>query len=132
MVTINQELYSSKNHKQLFRNRTTGKIFIAKSTAALASEKTLLAELLQKKQEFSREMAGLQSPFYCIFKIYRKNRRRFDYINIVQELMDCMTKVGIICDDNADVLIPAFEPYEIDSKNPRVDIKFAPIDKYTK
>ena len=58
--------------------------------------------------------------------IYRKTRRRFDYINIVQNLLDCMVKVGILPDDDSNHVIPAFEPYGVDKENPRVEISIRP------
>lgn len=124
MITIYQELISSKNSKNIFRNRKTGQMFVAKNQRAQQSEKDLLGEIISKKDFFLEEIKGLEKPYYCLFKIYRKTHRRFDYVNIIQLLSDCMTQAGIWEDDCADIMIPCFEPYEVDKNNPRVEISF--------
>ena len=124
MITIYQELISSKNSKNLFRNRKTGKLFVAKNIRAQNSQKSLLDEITSKRDSFLQEMADIEKPYYCLFKIYRKTHRRFDYVNIIQLLSDCMTIAGIWEDDCADVVIPCFAPYEVDKNNPRVEISF--------
>lgn len=67
-------------------------------------------------------MKNASKPLKISFKIYRKTHRRFDYINIIQGLCDEMVRAGWLEDDDADNLIPVFEPYEVDKNNPRVEI----------
>lgn len=118
-ITVPFELYSSKNSKRILFNRTTGRSFVAKSKQAEQNEKDLIQVLTLYRQTFLNMIKGKEKPYRIHFKIYRQTRRRFDYVNIVQGLLDAMTKAGLIEDDNADVLIPVFEPYEVDPKNPR-------------
>lgn len=126
MITIFGTLYSSKNSKQIFRNRKTGKSFIAKSNSSMKSEDGLL---LQLKSNISRWRGMVMmkaingGPLRVQFKIYRKTMQRFDYVNIIQSLSDQMVKAGYLPDDSADYFIPVFEPYEIDKHNPRTEIK---------
>lgn len=54
--------------------------------------------------------------------ILNSTRRRFDYVNIVQGLLDAMVAVGYVEDDSAEYVIPVFEPYEIDHDNPRTEV----------
>lgn len=123
MIVVEGELYSSKNSRQILINRSTGRPFVSKSKVAMVNEKTLLSKLIPLRDEFLNMLKGMEKPYHISFKIYRQTKRRFDYINIVQNLCDCMVKAGLIEDDCADEIIPFFEPYEVDKNNPRVEIK---------
>ena len=59
-------------------------------------------------------------PIKLRIKIYRKTKREFDYNNIIQGLQDMLVEAGYLPDDSAKYLIPYFEPFEVDPKNPRV------------
>ena len=65
---------------------------------------------------------GYEKPLKVVFKIYRKTHRKFDYVNIIQGLQDLMVKCGWLPDDNADEIIPVFQPYDVDKNDPRVEI----------
>ena len=122
MITIQGELYSSKNSREIKFNRKTKKMFVGKSDVSYNNEKDLLQILPLYRQKFLSMLEGKEKPYRIGFKIYRKTKRRFDYINIVQNIFDCMVKSGWLEDDDANNVIPFFEPYEVDPKNPRVDI----------
>ena len=122
MITIEGELYSSKNSKQIVYNPATKRPVVVKSKVAKADEKALCYKLMAVKRDFLRELEGKAKPYQIEFKIYRQTHRRFDYINIIQNLCDCMVMSGLIEDDNADILIPIFKPYEVDKSRPRVEI----------
>lgn len=132
MIIIHRELYSSKNSKQIFFNRKTGKSFIAKSNVCLAQENALEQELILNRKKICQEIDSLPRPFYVAFKIYRKTKRRVDATNIVQQLLDCMVRVGILEDDNVNVMLPFFYPFQVDPKNPRVEISVEPLEKFIK
>lgn len=129
MITIEQELISSKNSKMIYKPKGMNRFIVGKNKKALESEKALIQELSLKKHLFEEELKNIKKPMYICFKIYRKTNRRFDYSNIIQLILDCMVKVGILEDDNAKVLIPAFYPYEVDSKRPRLEITFKNIEE---
>lgn len=129
MIIIEQQLISSKNSKEIYKPKETNRFIVGKNKRALESEKNLILELSLKKKQFQNELKGISFPTYILFKIYRKDRIRFDYVNIIQLLLDCMVKVGIFEDDNANFLIPAFYPYEIDKNRPRVEISFKNIEE---
>lgn len=127
MITIYGELYSSKNSKRIVKRGD--KPFLIASDAYLAHKKALQQQLVYMKYEWSIEKVGAVKPLKIEFKIYRKTKRRFDYVNIIQGLLDCMTDCRWIDDDNADEVIPVFLPYEVDPKNPRVEIKIQKNEK---
>ena len=122
MIELPIELYSSKNSKQVFKNKRTQKHFIGKSEKSIESQKDLLKILPLYRRQFCKMLKGKEKPYYISFKIYRKTKGRFDYVNIIQLLLDCMVKDNWLDDDNANEIIPVFEPYEVDNKNPRVII----------
>ena len=65
---------------------------------------------------------GKKYPLKVHLFIYRKTKRRFDYVNLVQNLFDCMQMAEWLPDDDADHLIPVFDGYSVDKGNPRVEI----------
>lgn len=119
-ITIYGELYSSKNSKRIVRfgNKTA----LIASKQYLASVKPIEQQLVLNRGKWLRMSEGYEKPLKIVFKVYRKTHRRFDYLNIFQGLCDMMVKCGWLEDDNADELIPIFEPYEVDKNNPRVEI----------
>jgi Holliday junction resolvase RusA-like endonuclease len=123
IFTIYGELYSSKNSRQIFLNKYTGRRYIAKSTVAKTDEIELCNKLLNIKQSFKTAARLKIKPLHIKFKIYRRTRCRFDYINIIQNLCDCMVKTGLLEDDNANELLPVFEPYSVDPLKPRVEME---------
>ena len=123
IFTIYGELYSSKNSRQIFLNKTTGRRYVVKSKVAQLDEVELCNKLKNIKTAFTTVLKYKFKPYNIKFKIYRQTHRRFDYINIIQNLCDCMVKVGLLDDDNANELLPIFEPYQVDPIKPRVEIE---------
>ena len=128
---IHGELYSSKNSRQTVPIRqSSGKVKLVplKSKVARKDERDLTFRLREEPfhSRISEEITEKGFPVVMTFMIYRKTKRRFDYINIVQNVLDCMVKVGILPDDDANHVIPAFEPYGVDKENPRVEISIRP------
>ena len=121
-IIIPIELYSSKNSRQIFRTGN-GRTIVAKSKGAKQNEIDLENILPFKRVEFLELLAGKLKPYRIQFKIYRKTARRFDYVNIVQNLLDAMVTCRWLEDDNADVMIPVFVPYQVDKYDPRVEIE---------
>lgn len=118
------ELYSTKNHKQIFVSKKTGKPFVATNITAQRNCKDIITFLSYNRQSFLAMLEGQEKPYRLHFKIYRKTRRRFDYINIIQGVCDCLVSTGCLEDDNANELLPIFEPYEVDKTNPRLELFF--------
>lgn len=119
-VTIYGELYSSKNSKRIVKFGDRPALIASKQY--MASVKPIEQQLVLNRDNWLREIYGLPKPLKIVFKVYRKTRRKFDYLNIFQGLCDLMVKCGWLEDDNADEIIPVFEPYDIDKNNPRVEI----------
>ena len=60
---------------------------------------------------------GKEKPYKIQFKLIRNSKRKFDYVNSVQILLDMMTEYGWIDDDNCDEVMPVFDYYEYDKNN---------------
>lgn len=121
-ITVAGELYSKKNSKDIFVNKKTGKYFIASNQKAREAEQDLVRQLEQLKELWHEYTDDLPRPLKICFKIYRKSERKFDYNNITQGLLDAMVKAGLLIDDNMKCVIPYYEPYSVDRKNPRTII----------
>ena len=119
-ITIYGELHSAKNGKDIIK--VNGRFMLISKKPVRDAEKELLIQLRQNQAEWEELKEYKRKPLYVVFTIYRKTKRRFDYINIVQQLCDCMVKVGWLEDDSADHIIPVFQPYKVDKDNPRVEI----------
>lgn len=125
MLTIPIELYSSKNSRRILRNRKTGKPFTKKSKKAEQNFTDLCWILSDKerKQAWAEMEEDKEYPYVVEIKIYRKTHRRFDFVNIIQNLADALVKNGYLPDDDANHFIPVFLPYEKDKANPRVELE---------
>jgi Holliday junction resolvase RusA-like endonuclease len=126
------ELYSSKNSRlPLIYKDPSGKTIkkVIKSPRARDHERHLM-QLFENNPafcaSFRTEAEGCGLPLKLHIKIYRRTRQRFDYTNICQNLFDCMVKSNLLSDDSADLLLPVFEPYEVDNETPRVEMKLLP------
>lgn len=120
MITIYGELYSSKNSKRIVK--FGNKMALIASKQYMASVKPIEQQLVLNKGKWLRMAEGYEKPLKVVFKIYRKTHRKFDYVNIIQGLQDLMVKCGWLPDDNADEIIPVFQPYDVDKNDPRVEI----------
>jgi hypothetical protein len=117
---------SSKNGR-----RWTGKYFVSsKATTKYRKETAIYFEKFRKG--FRKQLAKLELPVKVSFKFIRGSRHKFDYINPAQTTQDDMVKHHWIDDDNCDNIIPVFEPYEYDKKNPGVEIKLIKNGNKTK
>ena len=117
---------SSKNGR-----RWTGKYFIS-SKATMKYRKETKEYYKKYKKEFLNALKECEFPVKISFKFIRGTKHKFDYINPAQTVQDDMVKQGWLPDDDCSLLIPVFEPYEYDKKNPGVEIKLIKDGNKTK
>ena len=117
---------SSKNGR-----RWTGKYFIS-SKATMKYRKETKEYYKKYKKEFLNALKECEFPVKISFKFIRGTRHKFDYINPAQTVQDDMVKQGWLPDDDCSLLIPVFETYEYDKKNPGVEIKLIKNGNKTK
>ena len=72
---------------------------------------------------FVSESLTLATPLKVSFKFIRGSKHKFDYVNPLQTVLDLMVRYEWISDDNADIILPVFEPYKYSKDNPGVVIK---------
>lgn len=81
------------------------------------------------REDFLKQTSGKQLPLEIGFHFVRNSKRKFDFHNIVQVVLDLMTASDIIIDDSMDFTIPFPLKknglwYSYDKYNPGVYIKF--------
>lgn len=116
-IFIKGNVPSLKNSK-----RWTGKYLIS-SKRVLEYEKWHNIDYQHMAILFKPVLANLPKPYKISFKFIRGSKHKFDYINAAQLPLDLMVKNGILDDDNADEVIPIFEPYEYNKNDAGVLIK---------
>lgn len=112
MIFIKGNTPSSKNSK-----RWTGK-FLINSKVVMNWKKSVEYDFLKNKKAFKTMIEEKEKPYKIQFKFVRNSKRKFDYVNAVQVVLDMMTKYKWIDDDNADEIMPFFDYYIYDKKNP--------------
>lgn len=113
---------SSKNGR-----RWTGKYFISSKTV-MNYRKNTKPFFEQHASAFREEYDKYEKPVKIGFTFIRGSRHKFDYINPAQTVQDDMVKHGWIEDDNADCIIPVFERYTYNKKEPGVFIEIIEND----
>jgi hypothetical protein len=76
------------------------------------------------RNEYEKYESLSNLPMIVTFHFIRGTRHKFDYVNPLQTILDLMVTFKWIPDDNADIILPVFEPYKYDKENPGVFIKF--------
>lgn len=60
----------------------------------------------QLRSEFEKQIDGKELPLEIGFHFVRDSKRKFDFHNIIQIILDLMTAHDIIIDDNMDCVLP--------------------------
>ncbi len=121
MITIYGELYSSKNSRTGITVNGRNVVLKSKNAQRQASV-DFPYQLSAVRHTFKKMIQGKAFPLSIQFKIYRRTHGRFDYVNIVQGLLDAMVRAELIPDDDAKHIIPVFLPYAKDEKSPRTEV----------
>lgn len=114
---------SSKNGR-----RWTGKYFIA-SKAVMNYRKASKIYYINQSSKFRKEFNKFIKPVIINFTFIRNSKRKFDYINPAQTVQDDMVEYKWIEDDNADIIIPQFNEYKYNKKNPGVIIEISDLNE---
>ena len=121
LIRIDGEIHSSKNSRRIMRTRK-GQPFIAKSVKSKEDEGSFAIQLYEQRETWEKMTNGLRYPLKITFLFFRSSKRRFDYVNMAQGVLDAMVKAEYLPDDSADYVIPEFLPYMVDKKNPGCDL----------
>lgn len=74
------------------------------------------------RDKFAEALEGKDFPVKLHMYFIRDSRRRFDYVNVSQIILDLLVKHGHLTDDNADVVVPVFDGYHVDKQEAGVKI----------
>ncbi len=132
LIFIPGNVPSSKNSrintaKGSFASTTVKKYLNNLGIQSYSSRKKLVKGYVNKpnlienlREDFLKQAVGKKLPLEIGFHFIRDSRRKFDFHNIVQVILDLMTASDFIIDDNMDCVIP----FAL-----KIDNKFYSVDK---
>ena len=109
---------SSKNSKRII---TKPYPRLINNERALKYYDWCLPQLEEMKLKLHIDLQSKEKPYKFHFYFFRKDKRKWDFVNILQIVADSLQKAEIIPDDCVDWFIPIFDGYEVDKDNPGVD-----------
>ena len=109
-IFIPGEVPSSKNRFATVANTAKGKKFVYSQFTRNYIKATEWYYRIFAK-DFLALVGKKEPPIQVTFRVRRRTKQRFDYLNIGQIVQDMMVKSGWIEDDNSNFLIPVFDPY---------------------
>lgn len=121
-IILYTHLYSMKNSRTFTRLKN-GMTILAKPGRVRKMEKDLDDMLEKHKPMWVEMIKDKKYPLKVGFYVYRKDKRRWDWQNIIQGLADAMTRAKYIEDDSAYFFTPVYLGWDIDKEHPRVEIR---------
>ena len=118
LIFIPGNVPSSKNSrinttKGSFASKTVKSYLNSLGIQSYSSSKKLVKGYVNKpnlieslKEDFLKQTSGKELPLEIGFHFVRDSKRKFDFHNIVQVVLDLLTAHDIIIDDNMDCVIP--------------------------
>lgn len=119
ILVVKGNVKAKKNNKQMMLNRRTGKMF------PMTDPKTTeyMADVVKQLKDQFKGMKITEYPISVQLVFYYPTKHRKDLDNSASTILDCMTKAGVIEDDDVkhvNELYCYFAGY--DKENPRVEI----------
>lgn len=118
-LVVKGNVKAKKNNKQMMLNRKTGKMFPMTNQATQEYIKDAIQQLKDQFQGYKIS----EYPINVQLVFYYPTKHRKDLDNSASTILDCMSKAGIIEDDDVshvNELYCFFGGY--DKENPRVEI----------
>lgn len=117
-----------KNSQQILTNRKTGRPFISQSERYKKYERACFAHIISQ----GVPEVAIDEPVAIIVRFYMPTRRRCDTVNLQEALWDILVNVGVLADDNRDIIAWADAMTFYDKENPRTEVKIMPyFGEYT-
>jgi len=129
LVYLEGNVPSSKTNRQLVIK--DGKPISFPSTEARKWMKNAVDALKYIMQD--QPPLQFQFPVDVFLYFIRKDRRRFDYINAAQTVLDALVKAGVLPDDGCYTLRPVFGGHEVNKEQAGVIICITnqnPLQRY--
>lgn len=118
LIFIPGNVPSSKNSRintkhGSFASKTVKSYLNSLGIQSYSSSKKLVKGYVNKpnlienlREDFLKQTSGKELPLEIGFHFVRDSKRKFDFHNIVQVVLDLLTAHDIIIDDNMDCVIP--------------------------
>lgn len=127
-IFIPSNVISSKNSKSAYYNKVKGYSYVTSSKQSKNYVSDTKLDWVTNRNIFLELIADMEKPLKIEFQFIRKDRRKFDFVNMLQLPLDCMVKYEWIPDDDSLNIVPVINPEVIYSKDtPGVFIK--PLNK---
>ena len=115
-IFIPRNVASSKNSK-----RWTGKKLINSKLVMDYKDSTAIF-WIKNKSKFLEVIKDKPKPLKVGFYFIRKDKRKFDFVNVAQLPLDLMQLYNWIQDDCMTEVVPVFLGYHVDKLNPGLEI----------
>ena len=123
-IFIPCNVISSKNSKSAYYNKAKGYSYVTSSKQSKNYVSETELDWVTNRNIFLELIADMEKPLKIEFQFIRKDRRKFDFVNMLQLPLDCMVKYEWIPDDDSLNVVPVINPEVIYSKDtPGVFIK---------
>jgi Holliday junction resolvase RusA-like endonuclease len=119
---------SSKNSKRIVSRGSFKRLINSKLAMEYAS--IAMPQLLAQKEKWLQVVENQPKPLYVGFYFIRKDRRKWDFHNIVQSIADLMVKAEWIADDNTEEFIPVYVGHKVDKEGAGVVINLVAKPEY--
>jgi Holliday junction resolvase RusA-like endonuclease len=125
-IVISGNPATKKNSMQIVKNRYTGQPRLIQSKTYRAYEEWFTKQFLvfyHRDMETWQESCPINRKINlkCIY--YMETKRKVDLVNLLNATCDCLVKVGVLLDDNHNIIagVDGSRVY-YDKENPRVEI----------
>lgn len=99
--------------KGVFHSKTVSKYLQAKGVKSYSAGRKVVEDYKTRPNLFRGEIKGFKEelqkhkkPYKIGFYFVRDTRRKFDFCNAIQIILDLLTAHGVIDDDNCDEVLP--------------------------
>lgn len=132
VIFIPGNVPSSKNSKQIINVGGSSRLIWSKVAREYKKKSKSYFDLY--RDPFIQLTEKLDKPYRIGFHFIRDSRRKYDWVNPVQTMLDLMVDNGWIEDDNVDIIFPFPSKYygqytTYDKRRPGVRIKINPNAK---
>lgn len=122
-IIITGNPITKKNSQQIFRNKKTGKTFIAPSKQYKEYEK----QCFEGIKDFQNLNIDTKINVKCVY--YMKTKRKVDITNLMNATHDILVKYNVIADDNNSIVQSVDgSRVKCDKDNPRVEITIEEVE----
>lgn len=118
---------TKKNSQQIFKNKQTGKYFVAPSKLYKAYESKCLWDMRRAGVQRKLNFKPISQPVNVKVVYCMPTRNRVDLVNLLEATLDILTAGGVLADDNSNIVVGTNGSIVLyDPDNPRAEIQITP------